>query len=410
MSESIYDSRAPWLWIRSAIAVCSVVLVAACGGGNDGADTSAAAIAAPDTEAMAAAEQLASGHREAALAVTTARATQNRLADPKRVRQVIVFGDSLSDVGTYRVGPVAEAGGGKFTTNPGPVWPETIGLLFGTRVTPYLTGGFGVDPRVNGGTGFAMGGSRVSKVPGYNCNPDGTGKCTAQLAIPISQQIDSYLEANGGQFKRDQLVFVLAGPNDIFFHLDLVAAAKESPQAALAEVQQAAIDLSAQVTRIASSGAKRIVLLNVPPMADTPFGKFLGSSPQTQPLLQLLTGMVDLFNGTLAQALNGSGVAQMPGVTLAQLDLHQEFTNILSNPGAYHVREINVPACDAAKIAAITQGVVTNGSSLFCSQRTLVQSLASVTYMFADSVHPSTLTHLLFARFIVIELWKRGLI
>jgi len=35
------------------------------------------------------------------------------------VRQVVVFGDSLSDVGTYKVGPVAQVGGGRFTTNPG---------------------------------------------------------------------------------------------------------------------------------------------------------------------------------------------------------------------------------------------------------------------------------------------------
>ena len=32
---------------------------------------------------------------------------------------------------------IARVGGGKFTTNPGPVWPETIGILLGARVTRF---------------------------------------------------------------------------------------------------------------------------------------------------------------------------------------------------------------------------------------------------------------------------------
>lgn len=394
------SSAARRLGRGAAIALAATLLVASCGGGSDAAKTDVA----QDPEAAAAASQVAAAGGDAALAVSAAHATQSHPADPKRVHQVIVFGDSLSDVGTYRVGLIAQVGGGRFTTNPGPLWPETIGLLFGTRVTPYLQGGFGVPVSTLGGTGYAMGGARVSQVPGYNCQPDATGACTAQLAIPVRQQIGNYL-AGHSRFTSDQLVFVLAGANDIFFHLDLVAGAAETPQAALAGVQQAALDLAGEIQRIAGNGGKRIVVLNVPPIADTPFGKFLGSQPETQPLRDLVAGMVATFNGTLAQVLNQAGI---PGV--AQLDLYQEVSNILANPGAYLVREINVPACDAAKIEAVTQGLVTNGSSLFCSRATLVQNLAPLTYMFADQVHPTTLTHLLFTRFIVIELWKRGMI
>lgn len=391
---------------HAALALAAAVLVASCGGGGD---TPSASVVQP-SEASDATAQLTAGSREALLAVSAAHATQARPADPKRVRQVVVFGDSVSDVGTYRVGPIAQVGGGKYTTNPGPVWAETIGLLFGTRVTPYLQGGFGVDAQVLGGTGFAMGGARVSKTPGYACVPDADGNCTAQLAMPVRQQIDNYLASNGGRFRADQLVFVQAGPNDIFYHFDLVAAAAEAPLAALGEVQQAAIDLAGEIQRIASQGGKRIVVLNVPPMADTPLGKFLGGSPQTQPLRDLLAAMVATFNGTLVQALSASGVEQLPGVTVARLDLFDEVSRILANPGAYGVREINVPACDAAKIEAITQGLEKNGRSLFCSSRTLTQQFAPLTYMFADQVHPSTLTHLIISRFIVVELWKRRMI
>jgi len=92
------------------------------------------------------------------------------------------------------------------------------------------------------------------------------------------------------------------------------------------------------------------------------------------------------------------------------LDLYAEVQRVFANPGAYLVHELNVPACDAAKIAAITNGLETGGSSLFCSRQTLVQNGAAITYFFADGKHPTTLGHLIFARFVLIEVWKRGLL
>jgi phospholipase/lecithinase/hemolysin len=392
----------PWR-LSALLAVVAASFVTACGGGTE-------PVVPPvqESAASAAAAQVASAGGDAVLAVTAARTTQSRPADPKRVRQVVVFGDSLSDVGTYRVGLVAQVGGGKYTTNPGPIWSETIALLFGTRLTPYLQGGFGVAPTTVGGTSFAMGGARVFDEPGYGCGRDpATGQCRAQLARSVAHQLNDYLAAHQ-QFTADQLVLVLAGPNDIFYHLDIVAGLNEeglteTPQQALAATAKAAADLAQLVQTMAANGAKRIVVLNAPPMADTPFGKFLDTSDQTKPLRVLLRGMVDTFNAVLDQALPESG-------PVARLDLHAEVAKVLANPGAYLVREINVPACDAAKIATATGGFVTNGSSLFCSPNTLVQNLAPITYMFADQVHPTTLTHLIIARFVVVELWRRHMI
>lgn len=135
----------------------------------------------------------------------------------------------------------------------------------------------------------------------------------------------------------------------------------------------------------------------MPDISDTPFG----NQPALAPVRALIAGMVQTFNGALAFGLNGTGAVL--------LDYRAEFARVLDNPGAYHVREINVPACDAAKIAAITDGLEQGGSSLFCSRQTLVQQLAPVTYLFADSVHPTTLGHVITARFALVEIWKRGL-
>ena len=381
-------------------ALLAALLISACGSGSDSAGPSTGS--PQDAELMEAAAQVAAPGGDAALAVAATGAVRLHRDESHRIRQVVVFGDSLSDVGTYKVGFIAQVGGGKFTTNPGPVWPETIGLLLGARVTPFRQG-FGGVSQVVGGTGFAMGGSRVTQQPGIGCDPGPAG-CTAALTIPVTDQISDYLAANGDRFNRNQIVFMLAGANDILFQLGMFLAKVEAgvpvldaQNAALAAVQQAALELAGQVQRIIGKGATRVIVLNVPDIADTPFG----NAPATAPVRPLIAGMVQLFNGTLAFGLSGTA-AEL-------LDYRAEFARVIANPGAYHVSEINVPACDPAKIDAITEGVETGGSSLFCSRHTLVQIAAPFTYLFADSVHPTTLGHLITTRFVLVEMWKRRL-
>jgi phospholipase/lecithinase/hemolysin len=390
------------------VSVLAALLVSACGSGSESPPPQSGAapqVPAQDAEWLEAAEQVAAPGGDAALAVEALRATPAAgLGFSPRIRQVVVFGDSLSDVGTYKLGVIAQVGGGKFTTNPGPVWPETLGVLLRARVTPYRQGFDGVT-QVLGGTGYAMGGSRVSQQPGIGCNPDASGACTAALTIPVTQQISDYLDANDDRFRPDQLVFLLAGANDIFFQLGVFQAKVTAgvpvdlaTAEALGAVQQAALELAEQVRLVRAKGATRVVVLNLPAISETPFGK----APETAPVRPLIAGMAQLFNGTLAAGLDGTGA------TL--LDFHAEFLRVLDNPYAYLVREIDVPACDAAKISALTNGLEQGGSSLFCSRQTLVQRGAAVTYMFADSVHPSTLGHLIMARFVLIGIWRQGLL
>jgi phospholipase/lecithinase/hemolysin len=390
----------------------TVLLVSACGSGSDTPPPQSGGMpqqaTAEDAEWLAAANDVAAPGGDAALAVDALRTMPaDGLGFAPRTRQVVVFGDSLSDVGTYKVGAIAQVGGGKFTTNPGPVWAETLGILLRARVTPYRQGFDGVT-QILGGTGFAMGGARVSQQPGIGCNPDASGHCTAALTIPVTQQIADYLADNGDRFGRDQLVFLFAGANDIFFQLGVFqaraiacgtdpACVGNAQNEALGAVQAAALELIGQVRLVLAKGATRVVVLNLPEISETPFG----NAPETAPVRPLIAGMVQMFNGTLAAGLQGSGA------TL--LDFHAEFQRVVANPGAYWVREINVPACDPAKISAITNGLEQGGSSLFCSRLTLVQSGAAVTYLFADSVHPTTLGHLIIARFVLIGLWKNRL-
>lgn len=55
--------------------------------------------------------------------------------------QIVSFGDSLSDVGTFA--PLASAvGGGRFTTNPGQVWTQLVAQYYGDTLRAAYTIGF----------------------------------------------------------------------------------------------------------------------------------------------------------------------------------------------------------------------------------------------------------------------------
>ncbi|PWF54677.1 SGNH/GDSL hydrolase family protein [Massilia glaciei] len=154
----------------------------------------------------------------------------------------VSFGDSLSDVGSYRVGTIALLNGGKYTINgnntavnatlTGKNWTEVTAAAFNlsapcaavTGLDGAAAQGFSV-PLVNNlsCTGYAQGGSRVSNPvgPGHKL----TGSPLGQLTIPVSTQIATHLSRNNGAFKGNEVVFVMAGGNDAFMLLGGLTAA-----------------------------------------------------------------------------------------------------------------------------------------------------------------------------------------
>ncbi|MDC8759632.1 SGNH/GDSL hydrolase family protein [Janthinobacterium fluminis] len=153
----------------------------------------------------------------------------------------VVFGDSLSDVGSYAVGTVKQLGGGKFTINgdntasnaelTGKNWTELMAAQLGlpapcaaqTGLNGDVNKGFAVAVVNHAGCfGYAQGGSRVT-------NPVGPGNALSgsplgALTVPVSTQIANHLAAVGGKFKGDEIVFVTVGGNDTSAQLGLLQA------------------------------------------------------------------------------------------------------------------------------------------------------------------------------------------
>jgi phospholipase/lecithinase/hemolysin len=341
---------------------------------------------------------------------------------------VVSFGDSLSDVGTYAPATsLAGTGqppffGGKFTTNEtstgapdanplGKVWVEDVAATLGLVVTPAEVGFNGASvpcpiaaaapPLAATCTAYGQGGSRVTDPMGIGHNADGSGA----LTVPVVQQIANHL-ARFASFKDSDLIFVSAGNNDVFTQFGAFAAQAAqiqadptlgadqmnlqlfaAQQAAEGAIKQAAQELASDIrTQILAKGGKYVAVMTLSDIAQTPFGQSLPATAQP-----VLTDLSEVFNLWLRDGLAGQPVQI--------IDTFALFQGLAANAAALGFVNTTTPACDAAKISAITGGAVADGSSLFCNATPgapyngLAAGADVNTWFFADSVHPTTGAH-----------------
>ena len=337
-----------------------------------------------------------------------------------RFAQVVTFGDSLSDVGSYRVGTVAALGGGKFTVNgvANNVWSEALAasLDAGTQCAAQT----GLLPN-NGAIGAA-----VVNNPLCNNYAQGSGRVTAVgsgpfgvalqkapfnqvnlglIADSIQNQMNRHL-TKVGTFGATDLVTVNGGGNDFFMQLQGVEAAAAGgavaqgsasiagwPAATIAAVSagganavnaasgaavtgmgQAGAELAMYVkTLIVAKGAKYVVVRNLGDINVTPLGLAFSA-----PTKQLSTAMTTTFNDNLRRGLDGvAGVIYFDDYARGQA--------IAANPSAFGYSNATGTACGPDAFSTPGDTV---GSSIICTARTLVPGDTS-RYFFADNVHPT---------------------
>jgi phospholipase/lecithinase/hemolysin len=319
--------------------------------------------------------------------------------------QIVSFGDSLSDVGTYSPVAAANFGGGRFTTNPGQVWVQNVAQYYGDTLTPAMTGGFGTAPVTQSGLGYAQGGSRVTNPIGIGHATTDPANYTGALTVPVAQQLTNYLSAHGS-FNSNQLVIINGGANDILFNLQAVAAGQLSTTAASAAIVQAAVDLAGVIGKAVQNGATHVLVSNVPDIGATPQGVMSGAATQG-----LLTQASLGFNQALSAALTQTGLMSK----VIYLDIVPALANITANFGQFGFQVSNTgTACNlqAMATAAAKFGEPNPqafATSLFCSPETLTVKGADQTYMYADTVHPTTHLHALYAQTAEQTVAKSGL-
>ncbi|CAD6558840.1 Phosphatidylcholine-sterol acyltransferase [Paraburkholderia kirstenboschensis] len=293
--------------------------------------------------------------------------------------QIVSFGDSLSDVGTYA--PIASAvGGGRFTTNPGQVWTQDVAQYYGNTLSAAYTIDLTHKLSAQSGLGYAEGGATVATPANQS---DFLADVIGDVEMPVNQQVSRYLAAHGS-FNANQLVLVWAGANDVLRAGALPAGAQT--------VETAATTLAGIVGQIAQNGAAHIVVVNVPNIGLSPRG--LASADGGANLAQLS----QLFNGSLNAALQSNGLQGK----VIQIDSYSWLNQIVANfqANGFAVSNTSV-ACDPRKTPHAT--------ALLCSPPTYVTANADQTYMFADDLHPTTHLHALFAQYVEQQIASRGL-
>jgi phospholipase/lecithinase/hemolysin len=364
--------------------------------------------------------------------------------------QVVSFGDSLSDVGTYSPVIQSSFGGGRFTTNPGEVWTQKVAEYYGDTLTPAYLGGFGKPLVAAGGYGYAQGGSDVVNAQGQGWAPNNMAATT----VPVVTQVANYLGAHTS-FNANQLVLVNGGANDIFqfagttanltalgaaLQTDFVTLVKagqlpnsQAGQVAFIvgylqklanpQIAQAATQLAAQVQTIVNSGATHVVVSTVPDIGNTPLG--VAAEAATPGSAGLLSGITAAYNYLLVHNLTALGLVGTNKVIVAdaftwidqQLPNYKALGFTVSNTGtACNLASMESNATAYAKAnPSATNGLTPEqygaqfGSSLFCSPQTYTVAGADQTYMFADTVHPSTHLHALFAQYVQQQIAASGL-
>jgi phospholipase/lecithinase/hemolysin len=330
--------------------------------------------------------------------------------------QMVNFGDSLSDVGSYDVGVVKLQGGGHFSINGQGAtgllyinWTEYLAATLKlAQPCPAETGLTPIAPFVptvgdetptfhdasTGGscTSYAQGGARVTAPIGPGnaalLNPtDGTTYSDAlgALTVPVVTQIGNYLAHNGGTFNDKQLVTVFAGGNDVFIQVATfqakVAAGESQTQAATEVVTAMGLaggQLAAYVNQmIVAKGATHVVVVNLPDVSLTPYAIGAGASAQA-----LVKQMTVAFNTQLQAGLTA-------GPSLLVVDAYTTSQDQVANMAQYGLTNVTTPACDLTKAS----------SSLVCTKNTLIAAVAPAasgaaataanTYEYADTVHPT---------------------
>ncbi|NOT20856.1 MAG: hypothetical protein HOP24_11420, partial [Sideroxydans sp.] len=253
-----------------------------------------------------------------------------------------------------------------------------------------LTGGFGVaQVAATTCTGYAQGGARVTNAAGV-----GFAGAAGPMTVPVVTQIANHLAAVGGSFSGGEIVYVLAGANDIFVQLGTVGAGAITPATGVAAVGLAADELVALInTQIIAKGATRVVVLNVPDITATPFGATLAAASKG-----LLGSMVDTFNAQLKAGLAGNAKVLLVDVNTANKDQ-------INNPAIYGLTNVTAMACDMT--VPIQAPAAFNATSLVCNTTNVIAGDTSH-YLFADGVHPTPYAHLLIARLVSKEMAVKG--
>lgn len=341
-------------------------------------------------------------------------------AQAQPLNAVIVFGDSLSDSGNVadlqnrQVAPHLQyPEGTNFSTNPDWVWTQHV---------EQFHGGPGEHRSLEeGGTNYAMGGACISTEPGSTkgCNEQGS----------VQQQMVRHFAAYG-RAHPDSLYIIWGGSNDLNLvgsqgSLTAVGQALSlgSPSAITESVhmlsnhlnnlsrisKKAALDYLKQIKFLQDQGAKKIIVLNMPPVGLAPGVRQISETLSNPPasLEILISGLVsgDPNLGRISTFINGNAVDKfnqtlVDGLKnidhgIIAIDVYSLFQKITRHPEDYGFTNIIQAACHQtpvfnsgfSELRFFNDACGPAGDEY--SYPYAYEQDTNSTHLFADNLHPS---------------------
>jgi phospholipase/lecithinase/hemolysin len=267
-----------------------------------------------------------------------------RAAAPPDFRDVVIFGDSLSDSGNLYeddwLGLVGLFGGvdwddyptGRFSN--GPVWSEYFGAALDRDTTALWS---------DGGDNYAYAGATTD---------DGGVFLWVATQRNLGNQVEKYLESRTPG--ADDLFVLWGGANDIFDNLTI-------------NITDPVSNLDHWINDLADAGARSFLIPNLPPLGAIP--RYRTTSDAAA-----YNAITVAFNTALDAQLDVIRT-QHPDVTIYELDVYGLFLDMLADPQDYGFTNITTPG--------LTLGV----------------NHPMTGYLFYDDIHPTTAGHYLLAQY-----------
>ncbi|QDT73961.1 SGNH/GDSL hydrolase family protein [Lacipirellula limnantheis] len=258
---------------------------------------------------------------------------------------LVIFGDSLSDVGniassSFDIYPGKYYYEDRFSN--GPVWVETLATSLGLPATKRSTAS---------GDDFAYGGAQTT----------GTGGLEGAFIRDIDEQVTQYL--NQRTIDPTALYVVFAGSNDFINGQTNVATPANR--------------LATDISRLITAGARNFLVPNLPLLGATP--RFNGN-PTTA---AVYNDRSQQFNATMDAKLFelSDDVAEL---TFFRLDVASLFADAIAHPTKFGLTNVTTPAAPG-----LQSGASSYNTSLIAPNAN--------EYLFWDDLHPTTTVHTVLA-------------
>ena len=242
----------------------------------------------------------------------------------QQINQIYVFGDSLSDVGN-----IFRSTGGVYPPNP----PYFQGRYSNGRVwVEYLAEKLALNPKQT--TNFAYGGAMTGRI--------------RNNGIPgLLTQVETFTKSQK-DINQNALYVIWSGANDYIYG----AADSATPVR----------NISSAIELLASSGARKILVANLPDLGNLPATRNNASS-------QALSTLTNAHNQGLDKALVGLH-QKFDAIQIGEVDVNSLYRDAISNPGKYGFTNV-------------TSACLNNKATCDNPDK----------FLFWDGIHPTTATH-----------------